>query len=113
METSSKSFSEMSHDERFLLFTEDVEKFNILVKIELEKVIFSSGDKDRERKMQILQWQIQKELIKSKTPLGRADIMYNILVKRVYDQESGFLVGLMSNLKMLVNVLDAKLKNVE
>lgn len=94
METE-KRFVDLSSDEREQLFKKNPALFEELARVALEKAC-SSQDPERSVALRQMQWNINKELRKSKTPLGKLMIMQNIFYARVFGSD-GCLLQIVAN----------------
>lgn len=81
-----KRFVDLSSNEREQLFKKDPALFEELARAALEEVC-NSQDPERTVTLRQMQWNIDKELRKSKTPLGKLMIMQNIFYARVFGSE--------------------------
>lgn len=101
---SKKEFRDYTPDELEDLCNNNPNLFNELADDAIEEACIGKTP-ERTRKLRQMQWLIDAQLRKAKTPLGRMLIMENIFYNRVYGYD-GLLTQLLSGCRELVRVFE-------
>lgn len=103
MTAKKEEFSDFSPDELSTMYREDPDRFNELAE-EAKRKACAAKNPDKSLRLQQMQWSIDMQLRKGKTPLSRMHIMEGIFYSRVYGA-NGQLGKLMESCKSLVRTI--------